>query len=112
MKLPLQITFHGLDRSPALEAAIEEKAAKLEQFHPSIIGCRVTVTQESRHHAQGRLVNVRIDLTVPDRELAITNKQHEDAFVAVREAFDAARRVLQDALALRRGDVKNHAGTG
>lgn len=109
MKLPLQVTFQGLDRSPALEAAIEEKAAKLEQFHPAITACRVTVTQESRHHAQGRMVNVRIDITVPNKELAITNKLNEDAFVAVRDAFDAARRVLQDTLAVRRGDVKNHA---
>lgn len=108
MKLPLQITFHGLDRSPALEAAIQDKAAKLEQFHPSIMACRVALTQGSRHHAQGRQVNVRIDITIPDKELAITNKQDEDPFVAVRDAFDAARRVLQDALAVRRGDVKTH----
>jgi ribosomal subunit interface protein len=111
MKLPLQVSFQGLERSPALEAAIEERAAKLDRFHPHIVACRVTVTQETRHHAQGRPFGVRLDLTVPGKELAVTHKESEDAFVAVRDAFDAARRMLQDALAQRRGEVKQHASS-
>jgi ribosomal subunit interface protein len=109
MKLPLQVSFQGLERSPALEAAIEERATKLDRFHPHIVSCRVTVTQETRHHVQGRPFGVRLDLTVPGKEIAVTKKEDEDAFVAVRDAFDAARRMLQDELAQRRGEVKQHA---
>jgi len=109
MKLPLQVVFHGLEGSPALTTVIEQRAAKLDRFHPHIVSCRVTVTQETRHHVQGRPFGVRLDLTVPDKEIAVTHKENEDAFVAVRDAFDAARRMLQDEWAQRRGEVKQHA---
>lgn len=109
MKLPLQVSFQGLERSPALEAAIEDRAAKLDRIHPHIVACRVTVVQETLHHTQGRRFGVKIDLTAPGKEIAVTQKADEDAFVAVRDAFDAARRMLHDALAQHRGEVKQHA---
>ncbi len=109
MKLPLQIVFHGFDRSPALAAAIEERAAKLEQYHPHIVACRATVAQTTRHQARGGAFSVRLDLTVPGKELAVTHKEDADAFVAVRDAFDVARRMLQDTWAQHRGEVKQHA---
>ncbi|MEF9996315.1 MAG: HPF/RaiA family ribosome-associated protein, partial [Burkholderiaceae bacterium] len=87
MKLPLQINFHGIDHSPALEAAIAEKSAGLGRFDSSLISCRVTVEQEGRHQHQGREVAIRIDLSVPGHELVVTRK-HEDAFAATNEAFD------------------------
>lgn len=95
MRLPLQVSYDGIARSPALDDLIAERASKLEHFHPLLVGCRVTVAQPGRHQAQGRLINVRVDLTVPERELAATRAEHEDAFVAVRDAFDTARRLLQ-----------------
>lgn len=111
MRIPVQITFRDIECSPALEAAIHEKIAKLELVTPDLVGCRVTVAQEARHHHQGREIALRLDLTTRGREFAITRKHHEDAFVAARDAFDAARRVLQDELRQRRGDVKQHAPT-
>ncbi len=105
MKLPLQISFHGIDRSPALEAAITEKAHGLSRFDSELITCRVTVEQEGRHQHQGREVAVRIDLTVPGQEIVVTRK-HEDAFAATNAAFDAVRRVVKEEAAQRRGEVK------
>ncbi|MCK6431172.1 MAG: HPF/RaiA family ribosome-associated protein [Burkholderiaceae bacterium] len=111
MRLPVQITFRDMDRSPALEAAIREKTDKLERVTPDLVACRVTVAQEARHQHQGREISVRLDITTRGKEFAFTRKHHEDAFVAARDAFDAARRVLQDELHQRRGDVKQHAPT-
>ncbi|MEG0822377.1 MAG: HPF/RaiA family ribosome-associated protein [Burkholderiaceae bacterium] len=108
MKLPLQINFHGIDHSPALEAAIAEKSAGLGRFDSSLISCRVTVEQEGRHQHQGREVAIRIDLSVPGHELVVTRK-HEDAFAATNEAFDAARRVVKEDAAQRRNVVKQRA---
>lgn len=108
MRLPLQVSYDGIARSPALDDLIAERTAKLEHFHPTLVGCRVTVTQPGRHQSQGRLINVRIDLTVPEREIAVTRAEHEDAFVAVREAFDTARRLLQQDAQTHR-DVRPHA---
>jgi ribosomal subunit interface protein len=96
MQSPLRITFRGATSSPALEAKIRDKAAKLEEFHPSIISCHVAVEEEARHHQQGRLFKVRIDLHVPGHDLAVNRDHHEDVFVALRDAFDAAKRVLED----------------
>ena len=108
MKLPLQILFHGLDKSPALEAAIAAKAAGLERFDQGLIRCRVTVEQDGRHQHQGREVSVKVDVSVPGQEIVVTRK-HEDAHLAVNEAFEALRRLLKDHAAQRRGEVKQHA---
>jgi ribosomal subunit interface protein len=108
MKLPLQIVFHGLDKSPALETAITTKAAGLERFDQGLISCRVTVEQDGRHQHQGREVSVKVDVSVPGQEIVVTRK-HADAHLAVNEAFEALRRLLKDHAAQRRGEVKQHA---
>ena len=113
MQMPLQISFHGMDPSPAIEARIREKAAKLERFCDRIVGCRVTVEAPHRHHRHGKLYNVRIDLSVPGKDVFVghsgpLNHAHEDINVAIRDAFDAARRQLEDHVRKARGDVKVH----
>jgi ribosomal subunit interface protein len=98
-----------MPRSPALEASIREKAAGLEEFHPRITRCHVTVEESGKHQHQGRRFTVRIDVRVPGREIAVTHEHHEDVFVALRDAFDAAKRQLEDVVREKRGDVKVHA---
>ena len=113
MQVPLQITFRHTDTSPALEARIRQRSQELEHFFDRITACHVTV--ESRHgQRQGNLFEVRIDLVVPGREIVVgrdrgANHAHEDAHVAVRDAFDALRRRLEDHARHGRGEVKVHA---
>lgn len=109
MQIPLQITMRDMDRSDTLDAAIHEHAAKLEQFHSRITRCRVTVEQLRRHHLQGRHFAVKIDLRVPGREIAATRDHDEDVYVALRDAFDSAKRQLEETARELRGDVKTHA---
>jgi ribosomal subunit interface protein len=108
MTFPIQVTFHHMDRSDALEAAIRERTEKLERFHPSITDVHVAVTQETRHRAKGRKFNVRLDLHVTGKSFAITQQGNVDAFVAMRDAFDAATRLLDTELDTTRGFVKQH----
>ena len=113
MQLPLQITFRHMDPSPAIEARIRERAEELDQFFDRITSCRVVVECGNKRHQQGKLFEVRVDLTVPGREIVVgrdpgANHAHEDAHVAVRDAFDAARRQLEDHARDRRGAVKSH----
>ena len=101
MQIPVQVAFRDIDPSPAIEARIREHVAKLEDFHPRITGCRVMVEAHHRRHRKGKLYHVRIDLTVPGTELVVSrdsqeNHAHEDVYVAIRDAFDATRRRLQD----------------
>jgi cold shock CspA family protein len=130
--IPAQITFRGLDHSDALEATIRERIDWLEQFYPGIVRCRVLVEIPHRHRADGRHVHVRVELTLPGAGPVVVSHEpslhgglkhgehadhrkedeiegvHRYAAVAVREAFDTARRQLEDAARESRGAVKTH----
>jgi len=108
MQLPLQVTYRGMESSAALDAAVRERAGKLEQFHPRIVSCRVVVEQPARHKQQGKQFVVHVDLKVPGGEIAVNREHDEDVYVALRDAFDAARRKLEDFAREQRGDVKHH----
>lgn len=129
MQLTPTITFRGMEPSAALEADIRTRIAKLETYYHPIMGCRVIVEPGQRHHAAGNRYHVRIDLTVPTEEIVVahdaslhgsaqdtdarkatkrgeTDPERKHARVAVREAFDIARRRLQDFARRQRGTVK------
>lgn len=113
MQTPLRINSKGMAPSPAIEAHIREKAAKLEQFHGRLIGCRVTVEAPHRHHRRGKLYNVRADISVPGRDVFVgythpINHANEDVYVAIRDAFNAAGHLLEDHIRRMRGDIKSH----
>ena len=109
MQIPLQISLHGIERSNALYTAIQDKATKLERYYDRIISCRVVLELNARHKHQGKQFNVRIDLKVPGGELVVTHQHDEDLQIALRDAFDAARRRLEDYAREQRGDVKQHS---
>jgi len=114
MQQPLQITFRHMDPSPTLEARIRQRAEELDQLFERIIACRVVVECGHHRHQQGKIFDVRVELAVPGAEIVVgrdsgKNHAHEDAHVAVRDAFDAVRRRLEDHVRNRRGAVKAHA---
>jgi len=110
MRLPLQVTFRNIPSSEAIEMHIKEKAAKLDRFYDRIMSCRVVVDSTQRRQRQGKLFGVRIDITVPRKELAVTREENEDVYIAVRDAFDAASRRLEEHGRRERGDTKSHEG--
>lgn len=119
MQIPVEITFKEMDRSPAVEARIEELAAKLDRVFDRVIRCDVMVETPHRHQQKGRQFHVRVRLTVPGGEIVASHdpgqsEAHEDVYVAVRDAFNAAKRQLEDHArkTLRRGDgsPKERAG--
>ena len=109
MQNPLKITIHGLDRSEALETHIRTKMDKLEKFFEHITSCHVVVELPHKHQNQGKLFNVRIDMNVPGNEIIVNRDHAEDVYVALRDAFNAARRQLEDYAQKLRGDIKTHA---
>ena len=113
MQVPLEITFRGVSHSEAIESRIREKAAKLEQFCDSIISCRIVVEAEHHHQHQGNLYKVRIDLSVPQKHIVVSRdhhdkQSHEDFYVALRDAFAAATRQLEEYVRIQRGEIKTH----
>ncbi len=132
MQITPTITFRGIEPSAALEAEIRRRIDKLETYYHSIMGCRVLVELAQRHHETGNHYHVRIDLTVPGEEIVVAheaslhataqdidaekvtkeaepNPERKHARVAVREAFDIARRQLRDCARRQRGTVKTAA---
>jgi len=114
MILPLQITFRHMEPSPALEQRIRKLATRFDRFSDQIMRCHVVVEPLSQRSQQGALFDFRIDITLPDEEIAIhrahpADHAHEDPYVALRDAFRAARRRLEDYERKRRGDVKRHS---
>lgn len=113
MQIPLQITWRNVPKSDALQADIESKAEKLDEFYDHIMSCRVVVEKSHGRHKKGNLYRIRLDITVPDKEIVVSrdptdDHAHEDMYVSIRDAFDAARRQLQDYVRVRRGHVKQH----
>jgi cold shock CspA family protein len=132
MQLTPIITFRGIGRATALEREIQARLHKLETYCRRIMGCRVLVELVQRHHQAGNRYHVRIDLTVPGEEIVVSheaglhataqdidapeltkggesNRERKHARVAVKEAFDIARRRLQDYARRQRGAVKTPA---
>lgn len=106
MRTQLQVHFHGIDASPALEGSIREKASKLEQFHPNVTSCRVVVHRPHNHKQQGEQFIVSIDVSVPGGNIVANHARREDVHVALRDAFFAARRQLDEHAHRLRGDGK------
>ena len=130
--IPTQITFRGLAHDDALEDDVRERVSWLEQFYTGIVRCRVLVEVPHRHRHDGRHFHVRIEVTVPGGPPIVVSHEpslhgrskdvegeahrkedeigavHRYASVAIHEAFDAARRRLEDFAREQRGTVKAH----
>ncbi len=133
MNHPLRIAFHNITPSAAVEENIRERIAKLDLICDRITGCRVAVEAPHRHHHKGGAFDVRIEISVPGREIVVhralksletadsreTDSEpafrenrhpsrygaHQDIYVAIRDAFDAAARKLENYVG-RRNDAR------
>lgn len=113
MQTQPQISFDDLPVDEDVRDAALDHIAQLEKMSDRITGCHVVVAQPHRHHRDGRLYSVRVDLVVPGGEIVVNRSHpadhaHEDVYVALRDSFDAARRRLEDHVRHQRGDVKRH----
>ncbi len=101
MEIPLQVTFHEIDSSEAIEGVVHERTQKLGHFYDRIQNCRVVIEAPNRHsHKERKVFQVRIDVTVPGQELVVSNEPgehqaHHDIHVAIRDAFSAMERQVK-----------------
>ena len=130
MPLTADITYRNMSSSKSLDAEIQKRVSKLTTFCPDIVSCKVLVEIPHRHHEQGNHFHVRMDIAVPgekivagqapnlhlgrpDGEAARERKSpkvvaRKDASLALRQAFEAAKRQLRDYARVRRHEVKAH----
>ncbi|HZK89273.1 MAG TPA: HPF/RaiA family ribosome-associated protein [Stellaceae bacterium] len=114
MTIPLQITFRDLPSSAAVEEQIRERAEHLEHLFGRVNSCRVIVEGRHRPRRAGKVFHLRVEMSLPGKIVAVGTgpaelHAHDDVFVAVRTAFDAARRQLDHQAQRRRGAVKSHS---
>ncbi|MDM0116350.1 HPF/RaiA family ribosome-associated protein [Variovorax sp. J22R133] len=92
------MVFPGFDRSPAFGRLARDRALRLDHFCADMSTCRVSLEMEDRHRQQGRSFTVRPELTLPGHELNVSHVHDEDIHIALRDAFDAMQRQLEDAV--------------
>jgi ribosome-associated translation inhibitor RaiA len=110
LAVPLQVTLRNVPHSDALDAEIRRRAAKLETFHPRLSSCRVTLERLGAHQQQGQEFRVHIEVHAPGPHTLVVDRGHdEDLAVAVRDAFDAMSRQVEDLAHEQRRAVKAHA---
>ena len=110
MTIPVQITFRHMNTSPAVETRVRELAGHLGVFSDRIQTCHVVVDSPHRHHHQGKVFNVKVHLALPGEDVVVDMERpdrtgHEDVYVVLRDAFDAAKRQLQQRMSSLRGDA-------
>lgn len=122
MSDPVQVTFRNMSAHEALADAVRSRAQWLETFDPQVSGCRVALEFPHRHKKHGRPFSIHIRLSLPGEDVTVRHEtllhqsaaalyeadtaggSHGDAIAAINDAFDIARRRLEDAARRRRGD--------
>jgi len=112
MTSTLHVQFRDMPRSEAVEADVGKHAARLEKLADHIIGCNVTIEATTRRKQQGRPHLVHVEVKVPGAEVVSNRHQHEDVYVAIRDAFTAVERALQALVQRRRDEAKRATRAG
>ena len=107
MQIPLEISTRDITLTSPIEAELRKRVDKLERHYNRITSCRIALERPTgNHHQEGGPFRVRVDVTVPGSEL-VADKQADEIFAAVRDAFDAAERQVEAFVERRRGYVKS-----
>jgi len=101
MQLPIDITFRDMPTSAALETTINECARKLEHVYP-VQRCAVIIETPHKHHRHGRAFKIQLTVTLPGHVITVSRPGHDNAYLAISDAFRIARRQLVDFVAQRR----------
>ena len=95
-----QIVFHNIDQSDAINEAVQKRIGKLERYCDQIITGRVVLDSPHNNHHKGRVYSVGLEIHTPALEVRVNQEQHdnhahEDLYIAIRDAFNAAERQLK-----------------
>ena len=103
MQVPLDITFQNSEPSETIRSEVERQAKRLEKFHDRITSCHVTVVAPTMRRRKGELFAINIRVAIPQHKDILVSKTHGDApehehvMVAIKDAFAAAQRQIEDA---------------
>ncbi len=110
--LLLEISYRGLERSDAIDDRVTQHAQRLAAVTP-LLSCRALI-QASAHHGHGKPFHVRLELVLPDGNLDINHElgrsdAHADLFHALHDAFQCARRRIEETSRYEREEPRRRA---
>lgn len=111
--VPLKVDYKNFEQHPELDSIIQDQVEKLQKYFDRITSCHVVLSKPHNRHVNGHVYHVHIDIHIPGNIIAITreperDERHDDAGLAIRDAFKIAKRKLQDYGERLRHKVKNH----
>jgi ribosomal subunit interface protein len=109
MQAPVEIRFHGMAPSPAIAAAVATWVARLDHVYDRVQHCHVSIDLPHRRQRRGAQFQVKIGLAIPGAEALVSEREHNDVYLALADAFVAVRRQLREHTRIRRGDIKHDA---
>lgn len=112
-----QVVFHNIDQSNAVNDAVQKRIQKLERYCDQIITGRVVLDSPHNNHHKGKVYSVGLEIHTPSKEVRVNQEQHdnhahEDLYVAIRDAFNAAERQLKSVDKKHRGIKPHRDGDG
>ena len=95
-----QIVFHNIDQSASISDAVNKRISKLQRFCDRVLAGRVVLDSPHNNHHKGKVYAVGLEIHTPSKEVRVNQEQHdnhahEDLYVAIRDAFNAAERQLK-----------------
>src|SRR5262249_5024158 len=96
MATSLEVSFHGIQKSMAIEQLVREKVAKLQKHFGRMTSCRVAIEVPQRSADKPKVYQVKIEISVPRRSPVVVchdrKGSHANADLprAIRDAFEAA----------------------
>jgi len=94
MDKPVQITFHNLQHSDAVEQDVTSRVERLDAV-ADLTGCRVVIDCPHRTPNGSKTFAVRIEMALRGQSLVVNREPVGDLQVAINEAFDTAKRRLR-----------------
>ena len=114
MQTPVDIAFRRCEPSEEIRSEIAAQVQRLEKISDRITSCRIVVNGPQTRHRQGDLFHIELRIALPKHKDVVVDRWHGEAGerehprVAIREAFDAAARQVENAMRDLRGEVKEH----
>jgi ribosome-associated translation inhibitor RaiA len=97
-----EIHFHGIEKSEAIEDRVREKVSKLEKHCGRMSRCRVVLEAPHRSPQRPKAYKIKIEISLPRRQPIVVcheregSHAHEELPLAIRDAFEAALRKVDD----------------
>ena len=106
MTTEVEVHFHGIEKSDAIEQRVREKIAKLQKHFERMTSCRVAIEAPQRSTPQKpKVFEIKIEIGMPGRQPIVVRHERvgshasEELCLALRDAFEAAVRKVDSTAA-------------